>query len=84
MILLSLFLDVLLHQFCYHVSRPSEDLDAVFQGGCAEPDTHVSRENAAIVMLTRNGNIETALTSLQLLEGQFNRRFPYPIVLHEQ
>ncbi|KAF9732600.1 hypothetical protein PMIN02_008079 [Paraphaeosphaeria minitans] len=79
-ILLGLALEVLLHQHYYHVPRPSEDMDAVFQVGCAEPDTRAPRENAAIIMLARNEDIESALTSLQSLEDHFNRWFNYPVI----
>jgi mannosyltransferase len=58
----------------------TEDLDAVFQVGCAEPDNHAPRENAAIIMLARNEDLESALTSLQSLEDHFNRWFHYPVV----
>lgn len=80
LILLGLFLEVLLHQYSYHVPRPTDDLDPVFQVGCAEPDTRAPRENAAIIMLARNEDIESALTSLQSLEDHFNRWFHYPVV----
>jgi hypothetical protein len=79
LIFLGLLLEVLLHQYYYHVSRPSKDLDAVFQVGCAAPDTKAPRKNAAIIMLTRNEDLYSAITSLQSLEDHFNRFFNYPV-----
>lgn len=79
-ILLSFFLEILYHQFHYHVPRPSEEKDPVFQVGCREPDTSAPRENAAIIMLAQNEDLESAISSLQSLEDHFNRWFHYPIV----
>lgn len=79
-ILLGLGLELLFHQYYYHVPRPSETLDAVFQVGCKEPDTSAPRENAAIIMLARNEDLESAISSLRSLEDHFNRWFHYPIV----
>jgi len=77
---LGLLLEVLLHQYYFHVPRPKVDLDPVFQVGCAEPDTRAPSENAAIIMLARDEDIESAITSLQSLEDHFNRFFHYPVV----
>jgi len=79
-ILLSLALESLHHQYTYHVSRPSHPLDPPFQIGCQEPDTSAPRENATIVMLTRNEDLVGAASSLQSLEDHFNRWFHYPVV----
>lgn len=80
MICLGLLIEVLLHQYYYHVPRPSRDADNVFQVGCVEPDTSSPRENAAIIMLAQNEDLESALSSLRSLEDHFNRWFHYPVV----
>lgn len=80
LILLSLALESLYHQYTYHVSRPSHHLDPPFQIGCQEPDTSAPRENATIVMLTRNEDLIGAVSSLKSLEDHFNRWFNYPVV----
>jgi mannosyltransferase len=66
---------VLFNQFYYYIPRPSEDIDAVFQVGCAESDAQLPRENATIIKSARNEDLESALTSLQSLEKYLNRWF---------
>ncbi|KAF1968893.1 glycolipid 2-alpha-mannosyltransferase [Bimuria novae-zelandiae CBS 107.79] len=79
-IALGLLLEVLFHQFYYYVPRPYEDLDPVFQVGCREPNTTAPRENAAIIMLARNEDLGSAISSLQSLEDHFNRWFHYTVI----
>ncbi|KAF2106857.1 glycolipid 2-alpha-mannosyltransferase [Lophiotrema nucula] len=78
-ILLGLILELLLHQYYYHVPRPSQHHDPPFQIGCKEPRTDAPRENATIVMLAQNADLEQALVSIQSLEDHFNRWFHYPV-----
>lgn len=75
-----LFLESLLHISKFRVTRPSKPLDLPFSTGCQEPDIHGRRENAAIVMLARNGELEGAVKSVVSLEKQFNRWFHYPVI----
>ncbi|KAI5966353.1 KTR2 [Candida pseudojiufengensis] len=42
--------------------------------------TQIGRENATIVMLVRNSELEGALSSMRSLEDRFNREFKYPWV----
>lgn len=79
-VLLGLLIEVLFHQYYYHVPRPEVDADPVFQVGCREPDTSAPRENAAIIMLAQNEDLDSAIASLQSLEDHFNRWFHYPVV----
>ena len=72
--------ETLVHINSYEVKRPSDRLDEPFTVGCREPDVKAPRENAAIVMLARNRELEGAVRSVKSLERQFNRWFNYPIV----
>lgn len=78
--IVALAVEDLYHQYYYHVSRPSKPLDAPFQVGCQIPKTDAPRENATIVMLTRNEDIEGAAAAIKSLEDHFNRWFHYPVV----
>lgn len=75
-----LCVETLVHINSYDVTRPPEALDAPFVSGCREPDVKAPRENAAIIMLARNRELEGAVKSVKSLERQFNRWFHYPIV----
>lgn len=79
-IALALAFESLFHQYQYHVSRPSQPLDAPFQIGCQIPKTDAPRENATIVMLTRNEDLEGAAASIRFFEENFNQWFHYPVV----
>ena len=75
-----LCVETLVHINTYEVRRPPVPLDEPFFVGCQEPDVNAPRENAAIVMLARNRELEGAVKSVKSLEKQFNRWFHYPIV----
>ena len=78
---LTLFaLESLIHINSFKVSRPSKALDTPFHTRCQEPNTAGPRENAVIVMLARNSELETATRSVASLERHFNRWYHYPIV----
>lgn len=75
--------EILLHQRQFRVPRPAAALDPPFNAGCL--DAYASardapRENAAIVMLARNEDIDGAVTAVRSLEKQFNRLFNYPLL----
>ncbi|KAF2260841.1 glycolipid 2-alpha-mannosyltransferase [Lojkania enalia] len=79
-IFLGLALEDLFHQYYYHVPRASQPLDTPFQVGCREPKTDAPRENATIIMLARNEDLDSAIATIQSLEDHFNRWFHYPVV----
>jgi mannosyltransferase len=58
----------------------SEKYDKVFATGCIEPDVDAPRENAVIVVLARNKELEGVVQSLRHIERHFNRWFHYPYV----
>jgi len=74
------FADVRRHAAIYRVIRPVRPLDEPFSTRCQEPQVDAPRENAAIVMLARNKDVEGALWTVTNLEKSFNRWFHYPIV----
>ncbi|KAF2189964.1 glycosyltransferase family 15 protein [Zopfia rhizophila CBS 207.26] len=80
LIFLGLALEDLFHQYRYYVPRPSQPLDAPFQIGCQDPKTDAARENATIIMLTRNEDVDGAAASILSLENHFNRWFHYPVI----
>lgn len=73
-------LETVFHAWSFNIPRPSKPLDAPFFTECQEPDTHGPRENAVIVMVARNNEVESASKSVASLEKQFNRWYNYPIV----
>lgn len=75
-----LCVETLLHINSFDIKRPSKPLDEPFSTGCREPDVNAPRENAAIVMLARNSELDGAVKSVKSLEQQFNRWFHYPII----
>ena len=75
-----LCVETLVHINNYEVKRPIEPLDAPFSMGCQEPDVRAPRENATIVMLARNRELDGAVKSVKSIERQFNRWFHYPIL----
>ncbi|KAI1660028.1 glycosyltransferase family 15 protein [Daldinia decipiens] len=72
--------EVVVHQWQYSVPRPASELDAPFFTSCQEPDVSAKRENAALVMLARNNELEKANRTVTSIEQQFNRWFNYPYV----
>lgn len=75
-----LFLEILVHVRSFRITPPKRSLDEPFSTRCQEPDVQAPRENAAIIMLARNQELEGAAKSVESLEKQFNRWFHYPIV----
>ena len=75
-----LCVETLLHINSFEVNRPPKPLDEPFSVRCQEPDVDAPRENAAIVMLARNRELEGAVKAVSSLESQFNRWFHYPII----
>lgn len=73
-------IDVLVHRRQWDVPRPERELDEPFQTGCRDPDVDAARENAVLVMLARNSEVEQANHTVASLERHFNRWFHYPIV----
>lgn len=70
----------------FEAPRPSllnQRIDPIFQQGCADPATEASRyprENAALMVLARNSEIDGVLQSMQSVEYRFNQWFNYPWV----
>lgn len=79
-IILAVVLEITLHVFRFRVPVPHRELDTPFYTTCQEPEVNLPRENAAIVMLARNEEVEAARHSVESLERHFNRWFKYPIV----
>jgi mannosyltransferase len=72
--------EVLVHRHRFAVARPDHELDTPFYTSCQEPDVSGRRENAALVMLTRNSELEQANHTIASIESRFNRWFHYPYV----
>ncbi|KAI1437436.1 glycosyltransferase family 15 protein [Xylaria sp. CBS 124048] len=79
-VLLAALLDVVNHAIRFRVPVPDHELDVPFYTACQEPAVEHPRENAAIVMLARNEEVEKARRSVESLERHFNQWFKYPIV----
>ncbi|KAG8165000.1 hypothetical protein KVR01_005275 [Diaporthe batatas] len=79
-ILIPLYIEAFLHWRSFDIPRPSRDLDPPFQTGCQEPDVRGRRENAALVMLAQNSEIDAAKRTIDSVEAKFNRWFHYPYV----
>ncbi|KAI1329034.1 glycosyltransferase family 15 protein [Xylariaceae sp. FL0255] len=79
-IILAALIEVSLHASKFKVPVPDRNLDAPFYATCQEPDVSAPRENAAIVMLARNNEVDQARKSVQSIEARFNQWFKYPIV----
>lgn len=79
-ILVPLFIEVFIHWRTFDIPTPTHDLDAPFQTGCREPDTSAKREDAVLVMLAQNSEIDAAKHTVDSVEAKFNRWFHYPYV----
>ena len=81
-LLVPLLVEVFLHWRTFDIPRPTHDLDPSFQTGCQDPDAHSRqpRENAALVMLAQNSELDAARRTVQSVEDRFNRWFHYPYV----
>lgn len=73
-------IETLWHIRSHQVKRPAASVDAPFVTGCVEPDISAPRENATLLMLARNEDLEGAKFAVRSLEAQFNRWFNYPYV----
>lgn len=76
-----------LHNSKYDVAAPSQSLDWPFSRSCrpqfeAEAPAHVHqpRENATILILARNSELNETASSIRSLEEQFNKDYHYPYV----
>ncbi|KAI1394155.1 glycosyltransferase family 15 protein [Hypoxylon trugodes] len=72
--------EVILHVWRYRIPRPASELDTPFFTSCQEPDISAKRENAVLVMLARNHELEKANKTITSIERQFNKWFNYPIL----
>ncbi|KAF2236401.1 glycosyltransferase family 15 protein [Viridothelium virens] len=87
-------LEICLHVYSLRVTPPTHPLDPPFASSCRIPpdsplphdddtapyDVGLSRENATILMLARNSDVEGAASAIRSLEERFNRWFHYPVV----
>lgn len=73
-------LELCLHRYAYYVPSPARDLDAPFAKSCHEPQNNAPRENATLVMLTRNSELAEAKLTVESVERAFNRWYHYPIL----
>lgn len=73
-------LELCLHLYDYHVPIPDHELDSPFSTSCQEPNLSSPRENAVLVMLARNSELDQAKTTIENIERAFNGWFHYPIV----
>jgi len=72
--------EVLVHLWSYDVPVPPRELDPPFSTTCQEPDTSAKRENAVLVMLTRNWELEQANRTITSIEKKFNQWYHYPVL----
>ncbi|KAI0378546.1 glycosyltransferase family 15 protein [Hypomontagnella monticulosa] len=82
-LIVACLVEVALHASQFHVPVPPIELDTPFYTSCQEPPTtppEYPRENAAIVMLARNEEVDKASRAVRSIEQRFNRWFQYPIV----
>lgn len=79
-IIIAAVIEVASHASKFRVPVPDGELDTPFYGTCQEPDIDGPRENAAIVMLARNEEVDKARRSVESIERRFNQWFKYPIV----
>ncbi|MCJ1309101.1 hypothetical protein MMC25_002756 [Agyrium rufum] len=77
---LILFTEVLHHGSKYYISRPSTPKDEPFAIGCQVPDPSTPRENAVILMLARNDEVEGARKSMLSVEQKFNQWYHYDVL----
>jgi mannosyltransferase len=73
-------IEVLFHGRSWAVPRPAENTDKPFYSGCQVPNVDAPRENAVLVMLARNKELEQAKHSIDSIERHFNRWFHYPVL----
>lgn len=80
-ICIALLCETALHIYHYQPSHPHVHLDAPFYEGCQDTSKSETapRENATILMLARNQDVEGAVSSIRSLEKAFNSWAKYPI-----
>ncbi|GAB7364145.1 hypothetical protein MBLNU230_g4696t1 [Neophaeotheca triangularis] len=88
------FLDILIHLRSYHVKRPLRPLDEPFAKDCkvldqkntisdpsqAPLDVSEPRENATILVLARNSELDATVSAIRSIEKQWNQWYHYPII----
>ena len=76
-----LLCEIAFHIYRYQISRPPIRLDAPFYTGCQDTGQFEAalRENATILMLARNQDVDGAVRSIVSLEQSFNSWAKYPI-----
>lgn len=79
-IIAAALLEVCIHLYTYHIPIPEHELDAPFFTTCQEPDLSAPRENAVLVMLARNSEIQQAKLTVESVNRAFNHRYNYPIL----
>lgn len=76
-------IEVFLHWRRFDIARPAHDLDPPFYTGCQEPvalTNETGRQDAVLVMLARNTDLDDARHTVASVEDKFNRWFNYPYV----
>jgi mannosyltransferase len=77
-ILLLLTLELLFHISTFTIRQPLTTLDAPFSASCGpQTDNSTVRENATLVMLARNSEVDDAIASVLSVQEQFNNQFGY-------
>ncbi|KAK9771360.1 putative Glycolipid 2-alpha-mannosyltransferase [Seiridium cardinale] len=79
-VFLAFSLEVCYHLYQYHVPRPDRELDTPFFTSCQEPDASAKRENAVLVMMSRNSELDKAKRTITSIDNAFNKWYNYPIV----
>ena len=76
-----LLCEIAFHIYHYRTPRPPIRLDAPFYTGCQDTSQFEAapRENATILMLARNQDVDGAVSSIISLEHSFNSWAKYPI-----
>ena len=82
LVLVLCVLEALLYAHLNSIPHPERDLDGPFATQCQDPRIAASqpRENAALVMLARNSELDEARETIRNFEAQFNQWFNYPVV----
>ena len=77
-VLLLWTLELLFHISTFTIRQPSTNLDAQFSSSCGlQTDNSTVRENATLVMLARNSEVDDAIASVLSIQEQFNDQFGY-------
>lgn len=71
-------LELLFHISKFTIRQPSTILDAPFSASCGpQTDNSTVRENATLLMLARNSEVDDAIASVLSVQEQFNNHFGY-------